>query len=88
MTRDEMAVWIDDLRGRLDRGELRRRRHVEQYAEWTLHQVESWRLATPDERREPGALAAQRQLAVDLAELRAHLVDGAAEPGIVREWRR
>ncbi len=62
MTGDELALWIEDLRGRLDRGELADHPplrllpeielpDVEGAVRAMLREVESYRALTPEERR-------------------------------------
>ena len=66
---------------------MRSRRTVEAYTWYLLNQVENWCTAHPTERRTPLALVAQRQLAADLTELHAHLVEGKPVPPITEAWR-
>ena len=55
MTPTQLAAWIEDLRGRRDRGEFHRHSELESYIWYLLQQVDGWRAATPGERAEPGA---------------------------------
>ena len=87
MTPAQLGAWIEDLRGRLERGELRSRHNVEAYTWYLLNQVVNWRAAHPAEQRTPLALVAQRQLAAELAALHAHLVEGKPAPLITEAWR-
>jgi hypothetical protein len=88
MTPTQLGAWIEDLRGRLDRGELRRRRDLEAYVWYLLQQVDGWRRATPGERAQPEARRAIHGLRADLVALYAHLHDGTPEPLALQEWRQ
>lgn len=87
MTPAQLTTWIEDLRDRLERGELDSNTTAGAEATYLVLLVDSWRAATPDERMEPAALAQQRQLAEQLSALHAHLVDGKPQPRSSEDFR-
>jgi hypothetical protein len=93
MTPAQLTAWIEDLRGRLERGELAgllpvqlqpwyRPADVEVTARFRLADVDIWRAKPLEERLDDSSLAQQRMLAEDLSLLHKRLVEGQPCPPI------
>jgi hypothetical protein len=93
MSRDELRAWIEDLRGRLERGELAnhppielhpwsRIVEVERFVRATLASVDSWRAMPPEQRRGTAPDTIQRDLVIDLVALHERIVLGQPCPPI------
>jgi hypothetical protein len=77
MEKHELTTWIEELRGRLDRGELRDNPDIEAFASSSLLRIDSWWATPLTERVLPESVQQQHQLAEELAGLHAHLIEGA-----------
>src|SRR5438046_3007297 len=86
LTRDELTIWIETLRSRLERGELANLPpvhlqpwltlpDVEAWVRIRLASVDGWRARPPEERRGAAALDSQRQVAEELSLLYERLVE-------------
>jgi hypothetical protein len=93
MTPAQLTAWIEDLHGRLERGELANvgavqlqpwlnAPDVERYVRATLRQIEGWRARPLEERLGPAAIEMQRHLADELTLLYERLVEGKPCPPV------
>ena len=87
MTKDELHAWIENLRGRLERGELDGHPpsqllpwlhldDVETYARRLLRDVDYWREQPLDSRLGSAPIGIQQRIATELSALHERLVKG------------
>jgi hypothetical protein len=99
LTRDELPTWIEELRGRLERGELAglppvqlqpwyALADVEVAARFLQADVEIWRATPLEERLGDAPRVQQRMVAEDLSLLYERLVEGKPCPPINYQMQR
>ena len=91
MTKHELTAWIEELRGRLERGELdghppiqllpwRHLDDVDTYARRLLRDVDYWWEQPLDSRLGPAPIGIQQRIAMELSALHERLVEGKPCP--------